>query len=87
MLWKLQNQIRSTFYFFFISFTLTADPDADADDDEGHISNDNEKDINKDKDRIEDDALLDDQGSLDQSNNEISISLLRAKNLSLLQSQ
>lgn len=66
---------------------FAADPDADADEDEGHISNDNEKDINKDKERIEDDTLLDEQGSPDQPNNEISISLLRAKNLSLLQSQ
>lgn len=45
-----------------------------------------ESDINKDKERIEDDSLSD-QGSPDQPNNEISISLLRAKNLSLLQSQ
>lgn len=45
-----------------------------------------ESDINKDKERIEDDSLCD-QGSPDQPSNEISISLLRAKNLSLLQSQ
>lgn len=45
-----------------------------------------ESDINKDKERIEDESLSD-QGSPDQPNNEISISLLRAKNLSLLQSQ
>lgn len=66
---------------------VSADPDADADEEEGRISNENEKDINKDKERIEDDTLLDERGSPEQPNNEISISLLRAKNLSLLQSQ
>lgn len=75
--------------FLFLSpFFASADhPDADADEEEGHIPNENEKEINKDKERIEDDTLSDEQGSPDQPNNEISISLLRAKNLSLLQSQ
>lgn len=47
----------------------------------------NEKEINKDKDRIENETLSDEHGSPEQPNGEISISLLRAKNLSLLQSQ
>ncbi|XP_055910642.1 uncharacterized protein LOC129945007 [Eupeodes corollae] len=65
------------------------DTDTDADEEEGHVE-EGESELNRDRnDRTED--LLD-QGddvrdSSDQPNGEISVSLLRAKNLSLLQSQ
>lgn len=66
----------------------TVDEDADADEDEGHIAIDNEKDINgKEREKSEHDSMADEQCSPDQPNGEISISLMRAKNLSLLQSQ
>ncbi|XP_055382147.1 putative uncharacterized protein DDB_G0294196 isoform X2 [Condylostylus longicornis] len=69
------------------------DTDTDADEEEGHIGNDeeggNEKDINRDKDhRInEDDTSPSDEKGSPEANGEISVSLIRAKNLSLLQSQ
>lgn len=72
--------------FAFLIFT-PADEDTDADEEEGHIVTETEKEINKDKDRIDDETLSDERGSPEQPNGEISISLLRAKNLSLLQSQ
>lgn len=71
---------------FAFPFT-PVDEDNDADEEEGHIVNETDKEINKDKERIDDETLCDEQGSPEQPNGEISISLLRAKNLSLLQSQ
>lgn len=73
-------------FVFYISFT-PVNEDTDADEEEGHIVNEAEKEINKDKERIDDEVLCGEQGSPEQPNGEISISLLRAKNLSLLQSQ
>lgn len=74
--------------FFSLYIPITAvNEDTDADEEEGHIINETEKEINKAKERIDDEALCDEQGSPEQPNGEISISLLRAKNLSLLQSQ
>lgn len=63
-----------------------ADGDAEADEDEGHFTNGNEKDDGKDKDRIDDESFSE-EGSPEHQNGDISVSLLRAKNLSLLQSQ
>lgn len=74
----------------FVSHDLfiPVDEDNDADEEEGHIVNETEKEIkDKVKERIDDEPLCDQQGSPEQPNGEISISLLRAKNLSLLQSQ
>lgn len=66
---------------------VAVDEDADADEDEGHAGADNDKEINKDREKVDDESISDDQGSPEQPNGEISISLMRAKNLSLLQSQ
>lgn len=82
----LKKYLHNIEHIILFAFFQLGD-DTDADEDEGHISHECEKDINKDKDRIEDDTLCDDQSSPEQPNGEISVSLLRAKNLSLLQSQ
>lgn len=70
-------------FFFFVPFA--DDGDTEADEEEGHFTNDNEKDENKEKDRI--DETMSEEGSPEHPNGDISVSLLRAKNLTLLQSQ
>lgn len=82
-----RNNIWIVDAFHLLVLFFPVDEENDADEEEGHIINETDKEINKDKERIEDEPLCDEQGSPDQTNGEISISLLRAKNLSLLQSQ
>lgn len=69
----------------FIYFAENTESEADEED--THIANESDNEVNKDNERIDGDTMCDEQASPDQPNNEISISLLRAKNLSLLQSQ
>lgn len=72
--------------FSIFILLLLADGDAEADDDEGHYTNENEKYDGKEKDRI-DDETFSEESSPEHQNGDISVSLLRARNLSLLQSQ
>lgn len=80
--------LRLSFYFDYIAYFHSfhiADSDAETDEDEGHIE-DAEKCQNRERDKNDEN---DEQSNKDaqDSDEDVSVSLLRAKNLSLLQSQ
>jgi len=77
-----------TFYTYVTSFPLslhTADSDAETDEDEGHIE-DAEKAQQREREK-HDDSEEQSNKDIQDTEEDVAVSLLRAKNLSLLQSQ
>lgn len=68
-----------------LSICLAADSDAETDEDEGHIE-DAEKAQQRDREKHDESEELSNK-DIQESDEDVAVSLLRAKNLSLLQSQ